>query len=122
MNRNRQEKGITLIALVVTMIILLILAGVKIAKLTGDNGLFKRAKEAKEKTEISAYHVQIEIIRAELCTKNENYTLPTLVQLQEEFDTNQKEWVKNTEMKLIKDVVKININNKRGLHTSYNRI
>ena len=41
------KKGITLIALVVTIIVLLILAGVAIATLTGENGLFVRAKQAK---------------------------------------------------------------------------
>ena len=47
----QKNKGITLIALVVTIIILLILAAVTIATLTGENGLFARAKEAKEVTE-----------------------------------------------------------------------
>ena len=46
-----KNKGITLIALVVTIIVLLILAGVSIATLTGENGILKRAAEAKEKTE-----------------------------------------------------------------------
>ena len=41
----------TLIALVITVIVLLILAGVTIAALNGDNGILIRAKEAKEKTE-----------------------------------------------------------------------
>ena len=45
------NKGITLIALVITIIVLLILAGVTIAALSGDNGILTRAKEAKEKTE-----------------------------------------------------------------------
>ena len=44
-------KGITLIALVVTIVVLLILAGVTIATLTGDNGIITQALEAKEKTE-----------------------------------------------------------------------
>ena len=47
----RKEKGITLIALVITIIVLLILAGVTIATLTGDNGILTRATEAKNKTE-----------------------------------------------------------------------
>ena len=51
MKKGKQEKGITLIALVITIIILLILAGVTIAALSGDNGILTRAKEAKEKTE-----------------------------------------------------------------------
>ena len=45
-----KQKGITLVALVITIVILLILAGISIAQLTG-NGLFKNAKLAKEKYE-----------------------------------------------------------------------
>ena len=41
------QKGITLIALVITIIDLLILAGVSIAMLTGENGILTRANEAK---------------------------------------------------------------------------
>ena len=47
----RQKEGITLIALVITIIVLLILAGVTIATLTGDNGILSKATEAKEETE-----------------------------------------------------------------------
>ena len=49
----RRKKGITLIALVVTIIVLLILAGISIAMLTGQNGILNRAAEAKEKTEVA---------------------------------------------------------------------
>ena len=42
MEKIRKNKGITLIALVITIVILLILAGIAIAALTGDNGLFSR--------------------------------------------------------------------------------
>ena len=45
---NRQNKGITLIALVVTINVLLILAGVSIAILTGDNGILTQAQNAKK--------------------------------------------------------------------------
>ena len=45
------NKGITLIALVITIIVLLILAGVTIATLMGDNGILTKATEAKDKTE-----------------------------------------------------------------------
>lgn len=45
------KKGITLISLVVTIVVLLILAGVSIATLTGDNGILNQATKAKEKTE-----------------------------------------------------------------------
>ena len=49
-NRKMQEKGITLIALVVTIIVLLILAGISISMLTGQNGILNRASEAKQNT------------------------------------------------------------------------
>ena len=47
----KKETGITLIALVITVIVLLILAGVTIAALSGDNWILTKVKEAKEKTE-----------------------------------------------------------------------
>ena len=52
-NTLRRNKGITLIALVVTIIVLLILAGISIAMLTGQNGILNRAAEAKEKTGVA---------------------------------------------------------------------
>ena len=50
-NTLNSSKGITLIALVVTIIILIILSGISISMLTGQNGILTRAAEAKEKTE-----------------------------------------------------------------------
>lgn len=55
------KTGITLIALVITIIVLLILAGVSIMMLTGDNGILQRAVDAKEKTEIEQYREQIQV-------------------------------------------------------------
>ena len=49
--KRKETKGITLIALVITIIVLLILAGVSIATLTGDNGLLSKTQEAKEENE-----------------------------------------------------------------------
>ena len=48
----KRTKGITLIALVVTIIVLLILAGVSIAMLTGNNGILTQGKRAKEETTV----------------------------------------------------------------------
>ena len=47
---KKNARGITLIALVITVIVLLILAAVTINALSGDNGILKRATEAKQKT------------------------------------------------------------------------
>ena len=45
---KKSQKGITLIALVITIIVLLILASVSIAMLTGNNGILQKAETAKE--------------------------------------------------------------------------
>lgn len=51
--KKKREKGITLIALVITIVVLLILAGVSIAMLTGDNGILTQAKKAQTETQIA---------------------------------------------------------------------
>lgn len=63
-SRVLRNKGITLIALVITIIVLLILAGVTIATLTGDNGILTQASKAKDKTtEADAIErVQVEVL------------------------------------------------------------
>ena len=55
----KRNKGITLIALVVTIVVLLILAGITINYVMGDNSIFQKAVAAKEKTqtEIGRAHV-----------------------------------------------------------------
>ena len=57
----RKEKGITLIALVITIIVLLILAGVAIAMLSGENGILKKAADAKTKTDKSSEEEQVRL-------------------------------------------------------------
>ncbi len=56
---NKKERGITLIALIVTIVILLILSGVSIAILTGKNGVINQAKDAKEKYKQSSSNEEI---------------------------------------------------------------
>ena len=50
----KKENGITLVALVVTIVVLLILAGVSIRLVLGQNGLVNRAKEAANATNTAA--------------------------------------------------------------------
>ena len=59
----KKQYGITLIALIVTIIVLLILAGVTIVTLTGDNGLLQKAQTAKEANDEAATleKVQVEV-------------------------------------------------------------
>lgn len=44
----KQQKGITLVALVITIVVLIILAGVAISLTLSDNGIFNRAKTARD--------------------------------------------------------------------------
>ena len=57
----RDTRGITLIALVITIIVLLILAGVSISLLSGDNGILNKASSAKSNTEQSGVLEEIRL-------------------------------------------------------------
>ena len=59
--RLKTHKGITLIALVITIIVLLILAGVAIATLTGDNGIIAKAQQAKMQNDKANEKEQIDL-------------------------------------------------------------
>ena len=59
---KENRKGITLIALAITIIVLLILAGVSISMLTGDNGILNQAQRAKELTEASSEEEYIQLL------------------------------------------------------------
>ena len=64
-NQIKGKKGITLIALIVTIIVLLILAGVTIATLTGDNGLLQKAGEAKQASDNATTDEKVRLAQAE---------------------------------------------------------
>ncbi len=57
----KKESGITLVALVVTIIVLLILAGVAISLTIGNNGIFTRAQNATEKWDEATKNEQKEM-------------------------------------------------------------
>ena len=67
----KEKSGITLIALVITIIVLLILAGVSIAMLTGDNGILTQATEEKEKNTIGGEKEQISLALQSLRMKKQ---------------------------------------------------
>ena len=77
-NIIEKEKAITLIALIITIIILIILAGIAVATLTGENGLFTRAKQAKRDYSISSAKEKLELAISDLMieqtSKGENLT------------------------------------------------
>lgn len=63
MGKLKQEKAITLIALIVTIIVLLILAAISVTMLTGTNGLLTKANTAKEETKKAEYKERLEMIK-----------------------------------------------------------
>lgn len=74
MKREKKQKGITLIGLVITIVVLLILAGVSIAMLTGNNGILTQAQKAKTETEDSQEDELRRLTALEAATNLENTT------------------------------------------------
>ena len=64
----KKQKGITLIALVVTIIVLMILAGVSVSMLTGQNGILTNAAKAKEDTDSASDLEELQIKAYEALT------------------------------------------------------
>ena len=98
---KESEKGITLIALVITIIVLLILAAVSIAMLTGENGILSKASTAKEKHLIAQYEEELNLCIMEMQTDElGTLTMPKLIEklpqyIQTSQPGEQYEW--NTE-------------------------
>ena len=53
MKKTKEDRGITLIALIITVIVLLILAGITISLVLGDNGVITNAQIARMETEFA---------------------------------------------------------------------
>ena len=87
LSNQKEINGITLIALVVTIIVLLILAGVSIAILTGENGILTQATDAKEKTEIAEVveRVKIDIFGVQTDNKGTKITENQLKAILEKY-------------------------------------
>ena len=81
--RKNTQKGITLIALVVTIIVLLILAGISISMLTGNNGILTQAEDAKEETRGASVEEARDLwkINKEADKQTESETAQTLEEL-----------------------------------------
>ena len=88
LKKVKKQGGITLIALVITVIVLLILSTITINALSGDNGILKRATEAKENTQISQEKeiVQLAVVNVVKDNKRMNQS-----NLQSEMDKQYKE-------------------------------
>ena len=68
-SKLKAHSGITLIALVITIIVLLILAGVALSALTGDSGILNNAESAKDKTNLANAKEQVALAAQGALTK-----------------------------------------------------
>ncbi len=88
---HKKQRGVTIIALTVTIIVLLILAGISISILTGDSKLIGKSEQSKRETEIMQYQEKLEILKQLEYTNN--YTTDI-----EQFLNNYAEVVGQDEM------------------------
>ena len=116
MNKIRSTKGITLISLVVTIIILLILAGVSINLLLGENGIIKRAGQAKEEYENAQIAEQETLNELEKQLGDYNKGLPnntkdteagTEVKIPSEWYSTTSAYVSTEDGSVVKKAVKV---------------
>ena len=75
-----KEKGITLIALIVTIIVLLILAGISIGTISGKNGIIDKAQTAKDDTQRSQWEEQIDVAIIDAESKNRKPSMNDVIE------------------------------------------
>lgn len=83
--KQKNDEGITLIALIVTIIVLLILAGITVGTITSESGIIKNTLSAKERTEIDNEIEVVEIATVQAMGKNKRGNI-VKNELQEELD------------------------------------
>ena len=122
LKHTKKQKGITLIALVITIIVLLILAGVTIATLTGENGILTRATDAKEQTEIASVkeQAQLDITNwvADKMKNGEDATVNTPAKVQEILESANQ----NNENKYYKGFTDTGITTPNGYEVPYEEL
>ena len=100
---KKNKKGITLVALIVTIVVLLILAGVSLNLLIGNNGIITRAKQAKISNDLSSYKEQLAMFIADKKTENPEFYESSLTAGKNNLYYNTKT---SEDEKTIKDIIK----------------
>lgn len=102
----KDERAITLIALIVTIIILILLAGITISILN-NSGLIEKSKMASQETMIAKYKEKIEFVKTETILEHPNVI--TLENLNLAFnELKQKDWVNKSE--IVNGIIKLTTN------------
>ena len=117
--KNKKEKGVTLIALVVTIIVLIILAGISINLVFGQLGVVTKSKEAKEENlkQTAKDVMSLKITNIQIENYTENETLPSLQFLADKLcEDNDMEYVL-TQSKAHASLDKIDTTNLSSIYT-----
>ena len=101
----KQSKGITLISLVVTIIILIILAGISLYLVLGDNGITEKAKEAKTVTSVASAQEKLELVKGPVQLKkysvNLDDYLEELDKVKEKYEVDDVKRIDNDNAEII---------------------
>ena len=103
--RTKETKGITLIALVVTIVVLLILAGVTVSLVIGNDGLFDRAKSTQKIQTVASIKEALELEKVDIQVENkkvdlENY-LEQISNGKKNYDLSSKEKIDDKTAEII---------------------
>ena len=98
----KNKKGITLVALVVTIVVLLILAGVSLNLLIGNNGIITRAKQTQISNDLSSYKEQLAMFISEKKVENPEFYESSLTAGKDNLYYNTKT---SENEKTIKDII-----------------
>ena len=112
---KKEQKGITLIALTVTIIILLVLAGISITMLMKKNGILKKASDAKKETEDSTILEEMSMIYLEALAEEKTKNVSVKEYMQQELDNKgyQGAYVGDDEKSIIYNAKKYDIINRK---------
>ncbi len=101
----KQSKGITLVSLVVTIIVLIILAGISLALIFGENGIVGRAKEAKAVTSVATAQENLELVKGSVLLEkysvNLDDYLEELDKVREKYEVNDVKRIDNDNAEII---------------------
>lgn len=110
MNLYKNNKGITIITLVVIIIVMLILVGISLV--IGKNKIFTMANNAKLELKISEYKEKIELIKSDIQMENKDFNVPTVNQIKEKLEKEQ--WASSVEIIIDKEREKVKLTTKEG--------
>ncbi|MFQ8660701.1 MAG: type II secretion system protein [Clostridia bacterium] len=113
----KEKNGITLIALVITIIVLLILAGVSISMLTGDNGILTQATEAKEKNTIGEEKEQISLALQSLRMKKQADNVTDEITASELDEQLKYDGAKNVEVDNVNGYLRVKYGDSKNEYT-----